>query len=317
MASRKGTTMSNSTQQGPDAQNGATAQPDNESQQAAPPAVAATPLPPGAPRVLVAIAAIVADLGTSGIAKNREVTEGARFKFRGIDDVMQALNPLLARHNLLIIPRITNRRDYERKTTTGKALFSVTVDAAFDFVSVEDGSCRTVETVGEAMDSGDKATNKAMSIAYKYACILAFCIPVIGSEGDPDETVHDVAGREDFDQRPQQERQPPQQQRQTSQKRENPPPATKGAARMAEPTPEQSKAEYNRVMDLLEMAPSMAEMQKGWESANWALIPKGWLPHLQNAQKKAVADLQRGEAPPPRSSAPAFDGPASDDIPFD
>ena len=48
-------------------------------------------------------------------------------------------------------------------------MFYVTVRAEFDFVSTEDGSIHTVVTYGEAMDSGDKATNKAMSIAYKYA----------------------------------------------------------------------------------------------------------------------------------------------------
>ena len=40
-------------------------------------------------------------------------------------------------------------------------------------------------TIGEGMDSGDKATNKAMAIAFKYACFQVFCIPT-EEMNDPD-----------------------------------------------------------------------------------------------------------------------------------
>ena len=73
----------------------------------------------------------------------------------------------------------------------GTALFYVTVRCEFDFVSSEDGSKHTVTTYGEAMDSGDKATNKAMSAAYKYACMQAFSIPTEG-DNDADATTHEV-----------------------------------------------------------------------------------------------------------------------------
>jgi hypothetical protein len=74
----------------------------------------------------------------------------------------------------------------------GGALFYVTVDAEFDFVSAEDGTKHTVKTFGEAMDSGDKATNKAMSAAYKYACFQAFSIPT-ESDNDADAHTHTPA----------------------------------------------------------------------------------------------------------------------------
>ena len=41
------------------------------------------------------------------------------------------------------------------------------------------------------MDSGDKATNKAMSIAFKYACFQTFCIPT-EEMVDPDAECHEV-----------------------------------------------------------------------------------------------------------------------------
>jgi hypothetical protein len=68
----------------------------------------------------------------------------------------------------------------------------VTVEAEFDFVCAEDGSKHTVKTFGEAMDSGDKATNKAMSAAYKYAAFQAFAIPTEG-DNDADAQTHEVA----------------------------------------------------------------------------------------------------------------------------
>jgi len=66
------------------------------------------------------------------------------------------------------------------------------VEAEFDFVCAEDGSKATARTFGEAMDSGDKATNKAMSAAYKYACFQTFAIPTEG-DNDADAHTHQIA----------------------------------------------------------------------------------------------------------------------------
>ena len=78
----------------------------------------------------------------------------------------------------------------ERKSGTGKALFYVTVKMVFDLTSADDGSALRVGPIyGEAMDSADKATNKAMSAAYKYAVMQAFAIPVAGQtlDGEADD----------------------------------------------------------------------------------------------------------------------------------
>jgi len=143
--------------------------------------------------VYKAIAAIQGDLAKTGISKNRTNSQpGANYKFRGIDDVYGALSPLLARHGLCILPRMLSREVVERRSSKGNALFYVTVEAEFDFVAVADGSTHTVRTFGEAMDSGDKATNKAMSAAYKYAAFQAFAIPTEG-DNDADASTHEVA----------------------------------------------------------------------------------------------------------------------------
>lgn len=143
-------------------------------------------------KVYQAINAVQAALSQTGIAKNRKNTQGAGFMFRGIDDVYQALSPLLAKHGLVIIPRMLTRTSEERQSKAGGALFYVTVEAEFDFVAAEDGSKATARTFGEAMDSGDKATNKAMSAAYKYAAFQTFAIPTEGTP-DADAETHEVA----------------------------------------------------------------------------------------------------------------------------
>ena len=143
--------------------------------------------------VYQAIAAVSADLAKLGIAKLRSNAQQG-YRFRGIDDVLNALAPILAKHGLVILPRILSRTVTERATAKGGALFSVVVEAEFDLIAASDGSTHTIRVYGEAMDSADKATNKAMSAAYKYAAFLAFCIPLEGTP-DADEVTPEVAAK--------------------------------------------------------------------------------------------------------------------------
>lgn len=151
---------------------------------------AKTPVPRPRCMVYEAITSVMQKLAKAGIAKDRKnVQQG--YAFRGIDDVYNALSPFLAEAKLCILPTVLSRDCVERTTQKGNALFYVTVKVCFCFVSAEDGSRHEVVTYGEAMDSGDKATNKAMSAAYKYACMETFCIPTEG-DNDADGTTHEV-----------------------------------------------------------------------------------------------------------------------------
>ena len=143
------------------------------------------------PHVYQAITSVIARLAKEGIGKDRK-NEQQGYKFRGIDDVYNALAPILAENHLCILPRVQSREVIERQTRSGSTLFYVNVNVDFHFVSAKDGSTHVVAMPGEAMDSGDKATNKAMSAAYKYACLQAFCIPTEG-DNDADATTHQVA----------------------------------------------------------------------------------------------------------------------------
>ena len=99
------------------------------------------------------------------------------FYFRGIDAVYNVLKPLLSKYGVFTLPEVTSLRRDERQTKTGGTLAFVSLTMNYHFVSSIDGSEVVACVVGEGMDSGDKATNKAMSIAHKYALFQVFCIP--------------------------------------------------------------------------------------------------------------------------------------------
>lgn len=143
------------------------------------------------PAVYAAISKVQRALAGVGIGKDRRNTQQG-YSYRGIDDVYNALAPLLADAGLCIIPRCTERIQTERESARGGVLFSVVVRAEFDFVAAADGSTHTAAVWGEAMDSADKATNKAMSAAMKYACMMVFCIPTEG-DNDADATTHQIS----------------------------------------------------------------------------------------------------------------------------
>ena len=138
------------------------------------------------------IQAVAGKMAHTGISKSRENKQQG-FKFRGIDETLNTLSPVLADVGLVIIPRMVAREMREGQTNAGKPLYTVVVEAEFDFVSAEDGSKHTARTFGEAMDTADKATNKAMSVAYKYAAFLTFCIPLEGMAEDADAVTHEPA----------------------------------------------------------------------------------------------------------------------------
>ena len=106
------------------------------------------------------------------------------FKYRGIDDVMNTLQPLLSKNKVFIVPQILEQTREERITSKGGNLIYSICKIKYKFYA-EDGSSVEAITIGEGMDSGDKATNKAMAIAMKYALFQVFCIPTEEMK-DPD-----------------------------------------------------------------------------------------------------------------------------------
>ena len=127
-----------------------------------------------APLIYRALAGVIADVGA--VAKDR-VNKTQGFKFRSVDDVYNALHPALAKNKVVIVPEIVDRTcEVIGKTKNGVDMIKVVCTIQFHFFA-EDGSSVKAVIVGEGLDTGDKATNKAMAIAYKYACFQVFCIP--------------------------------------------------------------------------------------------------------------------------------------------
>jgi len=110
------------------------------------------------------------------------------FKYRGIDAVYNALNPVMAELGLFICPEIIDQKREERVTKNG-AVLTYTILTIKYTVYAPDGSNITLTVVGEGMDSGDKSTNKAMSVGMKYAMFQLFFIPTEELK-DPDADVY-------------------------------------------------------------------------------------------------------------------------------
>lgn len=123
------------------------------------------------------------------IAKDRTATQGASYKYRGIDDVFAAVHPLLGEVGLLIFPgEVVESRFETRATGSGGTLNVARLRVRYTVVG-PDGSWLPGEAWGEGGDSGDKATQKAHSQSYKSFVLQLFSIPTEDSSRDePDAT---------------------------------------------------------------------------------------------------------------------------------
>lgn len=128
-----------------------------------------------------AISNVMSEIGSVG--KNQK-NQQQGFMFRGIDAVMNAISPALIKNRVFVVPEILEQIREERQTKNGSNLIYSVCRVKYTFFA-EDGSNVQAVVIGEGMDSGDKATNKAMSIAFKYACFQVFCIPTEEMQ-DPD-----------------------------------------------------------------------------------------------------------------------------------
>lgn len=149
-------------------------------------------MPEGA--IYKAIPAIMAEIGA--ISKDR-TNEAQRYKFRGIDDVYNCIHPLLIKHKVFTVPEIIDEKDNEVETAKGTRLFYSRLKIKYTFFA-EDGSSITAVVRGEGMDSGDKASNKAMAVAHKYALIQTFAIPTEDGS-DPENESHEVKAEKPSD----------------------------------------------------------------------------------------------------------------------
>lgn len=137
------------------------------------------------------IAAVQSDV--EFIGKNKQVQSGGSYKYRGVDQVLNTLHPLFAKHKVFAVPEVLEMLFREhRETKNGGAVVYQALKIKYHFYA-EDGTSVTATVVGEAMDSGDKVSNKCMSVAYKYACFQILSIPTEETCADPDDTNEPLA----------------------------------------------------------------------------------------------------------------------------
>lgn len=136
--------------------------------------------------IYTALVAAMADIAKTGIAKtSRADLGGAKVNFRGIEAAMNEMSVVLIRHGISVTPAYSDLAITERDKGGGKATRFVTVKGRFTFAAA-DGSSVACECYGEAMDSGDKATTKAQSVAFRTALFQQFVVPTMAMDPEAD-----------------------------------------------------------------------------------------------------------------------------------
>ena len=134
-----------------------------------------------APMIYGKIADCMRQLGAIG---KDSYNQQQKFMYRGVDAVMNALNPVLTANHVFCVPEVLEQHREERQTKNGGNLIYSILKMCYTLYA-EDGSSVSATVIGEGMDSADKSSNKAMSVAYKYAMFQIFSIPT-EEMADPD-----------------------------------------------------------------------------------------------------------------------------------
>jgi hypothetical protein len=139
-----------------------------------------------------AMGAIMREVGAIA-KKDKNTSQG--FNFRGIDSVVNAVSPALQKYGVIVVPTV---EDYEYTTVeigrNRTAMGHVKVKVTYTFIGANSDAIKAT-VVGEAMDAGDKATAKAMSVAFRTALLQALALPT--DEPDPDTHSYERSSADD------------------------------------------------------------------------------------------------------------------------
>ena len=125
------------------------------------------------------------------IEKNRK-NQQQNYAFRGIDDVFAAFQRPLIEAGIFYVPEVLEQQHESVPTKSGGTMNYTRLLVGYSFYAADGSSVRAV-VAGEAMDSADKSTNKAMSAALKYALLQIFCVPT--EMDDADAETHEMGDR--------------------------------------------------------------------------------------------------------------------------
>ena len=133
---------------------------------------------PSPPMIFPAMLAILRDVAP--IPKGQR-NQQQGYAFRGIDDVMNSLHPLFAKHGVFVAPGVTDKEYGESESRSGTKMTDAFLTLSYRFYA-EDGSFVDAEVAGESRDAANKATNQASSSAFKYLLLQMFVIPLAGTK---------------------------------------------------------------------------------------------------------------------------------------
>lgn len=138
------------------------------------------------PQIFTLLTKVMTD---AGAVRKSDFNSHQKFNFRGIDAVINAVSPALRNHGVVVVPTVISS-DYEsvqvgqNRTVMGHARITIT----YTFYA-PDGSNVAATVSAESMDSGDKATAKAYSVAFRTALLQTLCLPT--DEADPDSDTYE------------------------------------------------------------------------------------------------------------------------------
>lgn len=118
------------------------------------------------------LALIVAELPAIGKGQRNAQQD---FMYRGHDDVMNELNPLLSKYGVFFVPNVIERVTAQRETQAGRVMYEVNLHVRYTFYGLL-GDKVIASAWGEGTDSGDKSTNKAMTMALKNVLAQTFAV---------------------------------------------------------------------------------------------------------------------------------------------
>lgn len=124
-------------------------------------------------KIYSAIIGTMRDIGAIG---KEQTNEYDKYKFRGIDDVYNALQPAMIKNGIFVVPSVVSMTQEDRVSKQGGNMLHTALEVKYTFFA-DDGSYVEAIVPGEAADRSDKSINKAMSAAFKYAVFQTFCVP--------------------------------------------------------------------------------------------------------------------------------------------
>jgi len=146
-----------------------------------------------APNIVRCMAAVMGSVGA--VPKGHKMEAGpAKYRYRSIEDVVPAVHAALVEHGVVVVPRVIESRFDEIDRGPNKSRMYRTLLTVEHVFYGPAGDSVAAITVGEAMDTSDKSSNKAMTAALKYALIEALMIP-LESAPDPDHDRPDPGAR--------------------------------------------------------------------------------------------------------------------------